>query len=150
MSALPGEGGSLSCIEGISELFDSVVLTREAEDALLIQPMFFDKLHTFLHQDWHHVRSKTLLTRYSVHETLSKYYTQREDIILSIFRKQLTHIQAIKQIAVSFHKASTVTVIYRMCKNISYGFMSKTSCCRDIKSVCYPASSSTIFYIIME
>ncbi|TNN77553.1 hypothetical protein EYF80_012143 [Liparis tanakae] len=54
MSCLPGEGGSLSCIKSISELFDSVVLTRETEDALFIQAVLFDELHTLLHQDRHH------------------------------------------------------------------------------------------------
>lgn len=71
--ALPGEGGPLSCIKGISELFDSIVLTREAEDTLLIQAMFFDELHTLLHQDWHYVRPEPLLICYCVHETLSKH-----------------------------------------------------------------------------
>lgn len=70
---LPGEGGPLSCIKGVSELFDSIVLTWEAEDALLIQAMFFDELHTLLHQDWHHVGPESLLICYCVHETLSKH-----------------------------------------------------------------------------
>lgn len=70
---LPGEGGPLSCIKSVSELFDSVVLTREAEDALLVQAVLLDELHTLLHQDWHQVRSKALLVCYCVHETLSKH-----------------------------------------------------------------------------
>lgn len=82
MSALPGEGGPLSCIKGISELFDSVILTREAEDPLFVQPMFFDELHALLHQDWHHLRSEALLICHSVHETLSKHcrHTESKDI----------------------------------------------------------------------
>lgn len=82
MSALPGEGGPLSCIKGVSELFHSIVLTREAEDALLVQAVLFYELHTLLHQDWHRVRPKTLLICYRVHETLSKNCREvRHDIV---------------------------------------------------------------------
>lgn len=78
MGVLPGEGGPLSCIEGVSELFDSIVLTRQAEDALLIQALFFDELNTLLHQDRHQVRPKALLICYYVHETLSKHCRQTD------------------------------------------------------------------------
>ena len=70
---LPGEGGPLSGVEGVSELFDGVVLTRQAEDALLIQAVFLDVLHTLLDQDRHHVRPKPLLICDNVHEALSKH-----------------------------------------------------------------------------
>ncbi len=78
MSALPGKGGPLSCIEGVSELFDSVVLTRETENAFLFQAVFFDKLYTLLHQDRHSVRPKPLLIRYRVHEALSKHCREED------------------------------------------------------------------------
>lgn len=82
MSALPGEGWPLSCIKGVSELFHSIVLTREAEDSLLVQAVLFNELHTLLHQDWHRVRPKTLLICYCVHETLSKNCREvRHDIV---------------------------------------------------------------------
>ena len=74
----PGEGGPLSRIKGISELFDSIVLPRQAEDALFIKPMFFNVLHTLLHQDWYHMRPETLLIRYGVHETLPEHYRDAE------------------------------------------------------------------------
>lgn len=83
MSVLPGEGGPLSCIKGVSELFDSVVLARQAEDALFIQSMFFNELHTLLHQDWYHVRPETLLICYGVHETLSKHYRDAEKFYMT-------------------------------------------------------------------
>lgn len=79
---LPGEGGPLSCIEGISELFYSIVLTREAEDALLIQPVLLDKLHTFLHQDGHRAGPEALLVRHSVYKTLSKHCARKERQIM--------------------------------------------------------------------
>lgn len=70
---LPGEGGSFSCIKGFSELFDSVVLAWETENALLGQPVLYDELHTLLHQDGHRARPKTLLIRYSVYQAFSKH-----------------------------------------------------------------------------
>ena len=33
----PGEAGPLSCVEGVSELFDGVVLSGKPEDSLLAQ-----------------------------------------------------------------------------------------------------------------
>lgn len=78
VSVSPGEGGSLSCIKGASELLDSIVLSGEAEDALLIQPMFFDVFYTLLHQDGHHVRPEALLICHCVHETLSKHCRDTE------------------------------------------------------------------------
>lgn len=71
--ALPGEGGSFSCVKGFSELFDSVVLAWETENTLLGQPVFYDELHTLLHQDGHRSRPKSLLIRYSVYEAFSKH-----------------------------------------------------------------------------
>lgn len=73
MGSLLREGGSLSCIKGVSELFHSIVLTREAKDALFIQAVLRDELHTLLHQDRHHMRPEPLLIRHRVHETLSKH-----------------------------------------------------------------------------
>lgn len=70
---LPGEGRPLSCIEGVSELFNDVVLARQPEDTLLLQPVFFDELHTLLHQDGHQVRPETLLICHGVLETLCKH-----------------------------------------------------------------------------
>lgn len=70
---LPGEGRPLSCIKGISELFDCIILAGQAEDALFIQPVIFDELHTLLHQDRHHVRPKPSLIGYGVDETLPKH-----------------------------------------------------------------------------
>ena len=78
VSVLPGERGPLSCIEGISELLDGVVLTREAEDALLVQPMFCYIFYTLLHQDRHHARPEALLICHYVHEALSKHCRDTE------------------------------------------------------------------------
>lgn len=61
LSSVPREGGPLPRIEGVSELFDGVVLSREAEDAFLIQALFPDVLGTLLDQDGHHVRPEALL-----------------------------------------------------------------------------------------
>lgn len=71
--ALPGEGGSFSCIEGFSELFDSVVLAWETENALLSQPMLLDELHTLLHQDGHRPRPQPLLIGYRVCQAFPKH-----------------------------------------------------------------------------
>ena len=91
---LPGERGPLPRIKGVSELFDSVLLTRQAEDALLLQSVLFDELHAFLHQDWHHVRSKALLIRHNVCKTLPKHCNDRYTgtSLTGIFRKLTMHI----------------------------------------------------------
>lgn len=70
---LPGEGRPLSCIKGVSELFDRVVLTRQTKDALLIQAVLFDELHTLLHQNRHHVRPKPLLVCHRLLEAFPKH-----------------------------------------------------------------------------
>lgn len=73
MAALPGEGRPLSGIEGVSELFDRVVLTRQAEDALLVQAVLLDELHALLHQDGNHAGAEALLVGHRVHQTLRKH-----------------------------------------------------------------------------
>lgn len=78
MSVLPGKGRPLSCIKGISKLFNNVILSGQAEDALLVQPVFFDELHALLHQDRYHVRPKTLLICHGVLETLCKHCREVE------------------------------------------------------------------------
>lgn len=69
----PGEGRPLSGVKGVSELFDRVVLTRQAEDALLIQAVLLDELHALLHQDGHHAGPKALLVGHCVHQTLPEH-----------------------------------------------------------------------------
>lgn len=69
---LPGERGPLSGIKGVSELFDGVVLARQAEYALLIQAVLFDEFCTLLDQDWHHVMPEPPLVRQCVHKTFSE------------------------------------------------------------------------------
>lgn len=73
VATLPGEGRPLSGIEGVSELFDGVVLTRQAEDALLVQAVLLDELHALLHQDGHHAGPEALLVGHRVHQTLPKH-----------------------------------------------------------------------------
>lgn len=75
---LPGEGRPFSCIKGFSELFDSVVLAWETENALLIQPVFLDELHTLLHQVGHCPRSKSLLICYCVYQAFPKHCKEAE------------------------------------------------------------------------
>lgn len=73
LGALPGEGGSLSGIEGFPELFDGVVLAREAENALLGQAVLLDELHALLHQDGHRARPEALLVRHRVHQAFPEH-----------------------------------------------------------------------------
>lgn len=63
VSILPRKGRPFSCVEGVSELFDGVVLTGKAEDSLLFQSVLYDELRTLLYQDWYRVRSEALLVR---------------------------------------------------------------------------------------
>lgn len=116
MRVVPGEWGPLSCIKGISELFDSVVLTREAEDALLIQAVFFDELHTLLHQDGNHMRSKPLLVCYRVHETLSKHFREAErEKKTSVMSNQKSLTIQINIILAPFQKGSMVITRWCLC-----------------------------------
>lgn len=79
---LPGERGSLSCIKGLSELLDLVVLSWQAKDALLIQTMLSDEFSTLLHQDGHQTRPKFLLIHHDVWKALSKYFEKRNITVL--------------------------------------------------------------------
>lgn len=71
--SIPVKGGSLPCIESISELLHQVVLPRQSEDALFIQAMLEDELCTLLHKDGHQVGAKFLLIGYGLIQALAKH-----------------------------------------------------------------------------